>query len=316
MLKFLLYWAAFNTLGRLPLPFLYALMGAIAWLAYQLAPGARRSIHDNLRHVMPQAREGQMRRAAKRILRNVALYYADVAHLPRMDIDDFVRRRLVYHGMEEYVRPAIERGRGVILLSAHYGNPELAVQGLIPAGIHVFALTEPVHPRLSRLMDQFRASKGHRFGPVNVGNVKRVIQTLKKGGVVALMGDRDIQGPKDSFLFFGVPALMPTGPIEVALRTGAAVIPAFSFRRHKYGIEVFLEEPLDVARTGDLEADVRSAMLQYIARLERRLREDPGQWAVLERIWDGVEEGGGQKSEVGGQKSEVGSGKTEVAAGE
>ena len=303
MLKFLLYYVTFHTIGRLPLPFLYALMGATAWLAYQLAPGARRNIYENLRHVMPEASEGRKRSAAKRILRNVALYYADVAHLPRMDINDFFQRRLVYHGMEEHVRPALERGRGVILLSAHYGNPELAVQGLIPAGIRVFALTEPVHPRLSRLMDEFRGSKGHSFGPVNVGNVKRVIQTLKKGGVVALMGDRDIQGPKDEFLFFGVPALMPTGPIEVALRTGATVIPAFSFRRQKFGIEVFLEEPLGVERSGDFAADVRSAMLQYIERLERRLREDPGQWAVLEKIWDGEERG--QKSEVRSQKSEV-----------
>ena len=44
------------------------------------------------------------------------------------------------------------------------------------------------------------------FGPVNRGNVKRVFQTLKRGGVVALMGDRDIEGPKEALPFFGVPA--------------------------------------------------------------------------------------------------------------
>ena len=286
MLKFLLYWITFHTLGRLPLSFLYSLMGATAWVAYHLAPGVRRNIHDNLRHVMPDAAERQVRRAAKQVLRNVALYYADVAHLPRLDLARFFEERFVFHGLDEHLRPAIAEGDGVIILSAHYGNPELGVQALAQVGIHVFALTEPVHPRMSKLMDEFRASKGHTFGPVSRGNVKRVFQTLKRGGVVALMGDRDIEGPKEMLPFFGVPALMPTGPIEVGLRTGATVLPCFCIRKSKYVLEAWVEEPLRLERTGDFEADVRMAMLEYIERLEARLRAHPGQWVVLEKIWD------------------------------
>lgn len=332
MLKFILYAVTFNTLGRLPLRFLYALMGATAWLAYYLVPGVRRNILENLRQAVPQVSEAERRRAAKRVLRNVALYYADVAHLPRMDLRQFFEQRFVFHGLDERLRPAIAEGKGVIILSAHYGNPELAVQGLAHVGIHVFALTEPVHPRVSKLMDRFRASKGHTFGPVTRGNVKRVFQALKRGGVVALMGDRDIHGPKEVLPFFGVPTLMPTGPIEVGLRTGAPVLPCFSARKSKYVIEAWVEEPLKMERTGDFEADVRSAMREYIERLERRLRDDPGQWAVIERIWDGVEvgaqksEGGTRRPEVrsrtseggvdGRQAAEPGEPETEVVAGE
>ena len=101
-----------------------------------------------------------------------------------------------------------------------------------------------------------------------------------------MMGDRDIEGPREAMLFFGKTALMPTGPIEVAIRTGAPVIPCFSARRGKYGIEGWVEEPLMLRRTGDTHADVVAGTREYIERLERRLREDPGQWAVIERIWD------------------------------
>ena len=254
---------------------------------------------------MPDAPEAEVRRAAKQVLRNVALYYADVAHLPRMDLRAFFEKRFVFHGLDEYLRPAIAEGKGVITLSAHYGNPELAMQAFAHLGIPVFALTERVHPRMSKLMDEYRASKGHEFGPVNRGNVKRVFQTLKRGGVVALMGDRDIEGPKEALPFFGESALMPTGPIEVAIRTGAPVIPCFSARRGKYGIEGWVEEPLELKRTGDSQADVIAGTREYIERLESRLRSDPGQWAVIERIWDEVEEGRGQKSEVREEKSEV-----------
>jgi KDO2-lipid IV(A) lauroyltransferase len=225
-----------------------------------------------------------------------------------MDLKYFFEKRLVFHGLDEYLRPAIAEGKGVIILSAHYGNPELAVQALAHLQIPVFALTEPVHPRMSKLMDEFRASQGVTFEPVNVGSVKRVFQTLKRGGVVALMGDRDIEGPKEAMPFFGVPTLMPTGPIEVGLRTGATIIPCFCVRKSKYVLEAWVEKPLELKKTGDFHADVHTGMTEYIGRLEARLRADPGQWAVLEAIWDGDGGTGAQRSEVTGDRAEVAAG--------
>ena len=288
LLKFVFFYVTFHTLGRLPLRALYGLMNFVGAAAYYLVPKVRRNVHDNLRHVMPPAAtQRQIDHAARRIFQNVALYYADLAHMPHMDIDEFFNDRMIIRGVDEYLRPAIAEGKGVVMLGAHFGNPELAGQALIHLGIPVFALTEPLDPRISRLLDKVRSSKGHTFAPVSVGNVKRVMQTLKKGGVVALMGDRDIQGPKELLPFCGVETYMPTGPIEVALRTGAAVVPSFSMRRNDYVIDAVVEEPLKLERTGDFQHDVRVSMQRFLERYERRLQAEPEQWGVLEAIWDG-----------------------------
>jgi lauroyl/myristoyl acyltransferase len=122
------------------------------------------------------------------------------------------------------------------------------------------------------------------------------------------MGDRDIEGPKKAMTFFGVQTLMPTGPIEVGLRTGAAVIPCFCARKSKFVIEAWVEKPLEMAQTGDFQADVRAAMTEYIGRLQTRLRADPSQWAVIEAIWDGEAEVGREGGDVSEEKSEVGVG--------
>ena len=291
MLKYLLFQVAIHTLGYLPVRILYPLVSFVAGLIYLLAPGPRRNVLDNLRHVLgPDAPGSTLRAAARQVFRNVALYYADLIRMPRMDLQDFFDRRLRYHGFDENLMAAVRAGRGVIVLSAHYGNPELAVQGLLPAGVEVFAVTEPLKPsRLSRLVDRLRASHGHAFAPVGVGSVKRVVRVLKSGGVVALMGDRDVEGPRASLPFFGAEAMMPTGPIEVALRTGATVIPSFARRRPPDRIDAYLEEPLELERTGDRELDARVNTLRFLERVERRLREDPGQWAVLEAIWQSPE---------------------------
>ena len=288
MWKYIVFLIAIHTLGRLPLRAGYAVAELVGRLAYRLAPGLRRNVLSNLRHVMGEdAPERDVRAAAQAVFVNVAKYYIDLIRMPRLDLDHFFQRRLRYYGFDEHLLPAVASGKGVITLSAHLGNPELGAQGMLPGGVQVFALTEPLEPpKLSRLVDSLRASKGHSFAPVGFAGVKRVIQTLRDGGVVALMGDRDIEGPKTSLPFFGKEAMMPTGPIEVALRTGAVVIPSFCLRTKEGGIEAYMEEPLEMERTGDMERDVRTNALRFLARLEKRLREHPDQWVVLESIWE------------------------------
>ena len=290
MWKYILFLIAIHTLGRLPLGVGYAAAEVVGRLAYRLSPGSRRNVINNLRHVMGKdAPDKKVRAAAYMIFINIAKYYVDLVRMPRMDLDDFVRRRLRYFGLDEYLLPAVAAGKGVIVLSVHLGNPELAVQGMLSRGVKVFALTEPLQPpRLHRLVDSLRASKGHTFAPVGFAGVKRAIRTLREGGVIALMGDRDIEGPKASLPFFGEEAMMPTGPIEMALRTGATVIPSFCLRTRQGGIDAYLEEPLELERTGDMERDARTNAQRFLALLERRLRKHPDQWVVLESIWDGV----------------------------
>ena len=290
MWKYVLFLIAIHTLGRLPLRAGYAIAQVAGRVIFWFSPGSRRNVINNLRHVMgADAPAKDVRAAARRVFVNVAKYYVDLVRMPHMAVDDFYRRRLRYYGFDEYLLPAVAAGKGVVALSAHLGNPELGVQGMLPRGVKVFALTEPLEPpRLSRLVDSLRAAGGHSFAPVGFGGVRRTLRTLQQGGVVALMGDRDIEGPKASLPFFGEEANIPTGPIEVALRTGATVIPAFCIRTEQGGIDAYLEEPLELERTGDMEKDVRTNTLRFLARLERRLREHPDQWVVLESVWDGA----------------------------
>ena len=290
MWKYILFLIAIHTIGRLPLRVGYAVAEVVGRLAYRLSPGSRRNVINNLRHVMGKdAPAKKVRAAAYMIFINIAKYYVDLVRMPHMDLDDFYRRRLRYFGLDEYLLPAVAAGKGVIVLGAHLGNPELAIQGTLPRGVKVFALTEPLQPpRLHRLVDSLRSSKGHTFAPVGLAGVKRAIQTLREGGVIALMGDRDIEGPKANLPFFGEETMMPTGPIEMALRTGATVIPCYCLRTKQGGIDAYLEEPLELERTGDMERDARTNTRRFLALTERHLRQHPDQWVVLESIWEGV----------------------------
>jgi KDO2-lipid IV(A) lauroyltransferase len=289
VVKYLIFWIVFKVLGRLPLSAIYRVADVVAALAYRLAPGARRNVWDNLRHVMPDAPRSRVRRTAKQVFRNVAYYYADLAHLPRMDMRDFYEKRVTLIGVQERLVPAVRSGTGAIMLSGHYGNPELVVQALVPLGIRGFAVTEPIEPpKLAKMLNDIRSSQGVEFMPVGIAGVKRIIKTLRSSGAVALMCDRDIEGPKMRLPLFGRETWMPTGPFEIGLRTGAPMLPCFTVRRGRYGVEGNVEEAIEIERTDDFQADVRTAALKWIERYESYVRSDPGQWAVLERLWDDV----------------------------
>jgi lauroyl/myristoyl acyltransferase len=285
--KYVLFWVVFRVLGRLPVPALYVIADITAALAYRLATSARGNVLDNLRHVTPDASETKIRKAARQVFRNVAYYYADFAHLPHIDVQQFYDERLTIHGVHEQLLPLLREGKGAIMLSGHLGNPELVLQGLAALGQTALAVTEPVEPpALARMLNGIRSSHGHEFHPVGVKGVKRIIQGLRSGKTAALMGDRDIEGPRMRLPFFGHETWMPTGPIELGLREGVPIFPSFSYRRGRFNLEAWLEPPIGITRTDDFQADVRATALEFIARLEARLRAEPWQWLVLERIWD------------------------------
>jgi KDO2-lipid IV(A) lauroyltransferase len=85
--------------------------------------------------------------------------------------------------------------------------------------------------------------------------------------------------------FCGSEARMPTGAVELALRTGAELIPAFVHRERGFHYHAYMGPRFDIIRSGDEERDVWVNSANLLSLFERHLRSDPGQWAVLEPVW-------------------------------
>lgn len=288
MWKYVLLLLTIRTLGRLPVRVSYFIAARLADLAYLCHRPLRERIWANMRHVLgADAPKGRLRQAAREVLRNTARYYVDLSRIPYLDVEEFRCRKLRHHGLEENLVPALATGRGVILVSGHLGSPELAMQALLSVGIRVLGLTEPLHPQaLSRLVDGLRSSQGHTFLPVNIRSVKQALRTLRAGGAVGLMADRDIEGRSITMPLCGAEAKVPVGAVELAMRTGAVVIPIFSHRLRGDHFEAFMEPPLEMVHSGDPAADLRANVARFLACFEEHLRRTPGQWIVLENVWE------------------------------
>jgi len=288
MWKYALILLSVYVFGWLPARVLYGLANVAGELGYIVFVRVRHRVWDNMRHVMgPATPKGELRRAARQVFRNIARYYVDLISRPRLDVQRFYECQLTPYGLEENLLAPLKQGQGVVLVSSHFGDAELVIQGLLPLGVKALALTEPLNPpALSRLVHRLRSSSGHTFLPVSLSNVKATLRHLKAGGLIALMCDRDIEGRSLRVPFCGAPASMPVGAVELAMRTGAPLVPTFAHRRNGNQYEVFAEPAVELARTGDAQADLETNVLRLLQRFEPHLRSDPGQWTVLEAVWE------------------------------
>lgn len=278
---------AYLLLGRLSLRTLYGIAHFFGDRAFRFRHNARRAVIANMRQVMgPDVSDTEVNRAAREVFRNASRYYADLLYIPRMDPKRFSDERLSIEGVH-YLTEAKESGRGAVMVTGHFGSPELAVQGLASQGIRLYSLTEPLQPQaLSDFTQWLRSQHGHEYRPVSFGAIKEAIRRLKSGGFVALMLDRDVGGTGAPMEFCGAMTTMPLGAVDLAMRTGADLIPAWAWRVDGFRLRSVIGPPLELVRTGNFEEDVRTNAKRLLALFELKLRSDPGQWAVLEAIWD------------------------------
>jgi lauroyl/myristoyl acyltransferase len=284
--KYLGLRAAAGIVSLLPEWLAYCAAYPVGTFAWAVTPGTRAGVLDNLSHVLaPGTPLSSLDRLSRRVYQNVVRYYVDLLRSPRANVLELRSERLRAEGVE-HLEQALAAGRGVIIATVHYGAPEVALQAARAWGLSFFVLTEPIQPpELSEFFLRLRSSHGHRFMPAGLAGSKEALRTLRRGGAVLLVVDRDIQKNGILVPLFGTPARMPTGAVELSRLTGAPIISTVSRRLAGGDVSLVIETALQQQRTGSRTADLESNVARLIARFEPHIRRDPAQWFVLERIW-------------------------------
>jgi KDO2-lipid IV(A) lauroyltransferase len=247
-------------------------------IAYRASPSARAAVRENLAFVVPQRadRERLVRQTFAEQFRN----YVEIFRLARLDHEK-VRQTVMTTGWETFTA-AVAEGRGVILASAHVGPVSVCGQIIAANGFEITLPIENETSELARAINRARTRMGLRF--VEIDSALGIARILTRGGILGVLADRAITGVGERVPFFGRPALLPSAHVALALRTGAALIPAFAHREGNVLRAVF-EPELELSRTGDRDADVREGVRRWAEVLEPHIRVAPEQWSVFEPVW-------------------------------
>src|SRR6266566_121723 len=288
---------------RLPRSFVVALSQVIGLVAWLVAAKARRQATINMRHVlgpeMQATRAGRkrLRRSVRGMFKNSVRNYLEVLYLPSMKPEEIVRLMPRIEGVE-HLDAALALGKGVILISAHFGPFDYLAQWIAIKGYEMMIPVERLKDeRMLELMLKLRSSKGVHFIPLGgSAPMRSIIQALRKNQLVLITGDRAVQGESVERPFFGELARLPIGPVSLAQRTGAVLVGALGWHASRTEIAGRFT-PISLALTEEQRVDSDMLMDTVIAMMEGFIEAHPEQWVVFEPVWveDKVIKQGDQK---------------------
>jgi len=290
-LEYVPVWLLVQGIGLLPRPLARSAGIALGRLVYLLHGRLRRVGMRNLELAFPEKDAAERKRILKALFAGLGRQLAEFCLFPRYRKQN-VERVAVYQGLENF-QAARQRGKGVIFLTAHLGGWEIGsfVHSLNGNPLHVVVRALD-NPYLDRLVDRYRCRHGNTtFDKQDFA--RGLLGALKAGETVGILMDQNMTPPQGVFVdFFGRAACTASGVARVALRTDAAVVPAFTIwdaRLGKYRVQ--FDAALELVRTGDEEADAVANTAAFTQVIENYARQYPEQWLWVHRRWKTRPEG-------------------------
>ena len=246
-------------------------------LAYVLAVPYRRLIRRNLQFVHPEWTRRRINRYCRRNFQHYAITLLENLQSACLSAED-MRARFRVSG-EEHLLRALAPGKGVIVVSAHLGNFEMALQ--YPVCCQQRPMTGVAKKLRNRLLNRWIHGLRTRFGNKLIYKkeaLPAMIKTLRRGELLGILVDQSRYKLAYDVVFWGRKATMTYAPALLARRCKSPILPIFCFRRADGLLAIRIEPPLDLHKTRDLRADLQINTQQIAAVVENAIRRCPEQW--------------------------------------
>lgn len=244
------------------------------------------TVQANLRQVLgPQADETQLHQMTRQVFFHAGQTYYDFFHAIGQPPEMLRQAVRIPQIIFEQIQSEMARGRGVLLLSSHLSNFDLAGLAVGSMGFPIQMLSLANPEAGFHLLNYLRAQGGFEVTPITSESLRTAIRRLKSGGAVLTGMDRPVPGDRELIEFFGRPAYLPVGPVRLALMTGALVIMGSCYYQPGEGYALQVEAPIEMTRTGDRQQDVLANTRRLAAILEEHVRAHPDQWMMFHPVW-------------------------------
>ena len=265
-------------------------IGASLWLGRRLGGIAfffnrkRRLVaYTNLKAAFAREKPpAELRRLTKDVYVNLVQTFVEILNLTKVN-KQYINKYVEVVNLER-IQNAARSGRGVILLTAHFGDWELSNLASAMIGFPITVLVrEQKMERLNELLNRLRESKGCKV--VRKGmSTKNILKALYDKEIIGILSDQDA-GRNGVFVdFFGRPTSCHVGPMEMAKRTDSIIIPNFIVRTKGPYHKVYLEEYIDF-RGPESAGGVKEGLEAFARILESYVRRYPAQWLWLHKRW-------------------------------
>jgi KDO2-lipid IV(A) lauroyltransferase len=261
-------------------------------LGFRVSSRYRRRARENLKIVYGKKFASQtIERIALNSFRNQGMVVAEFMRLISLNGGiTSLKARIPVEG-KEHLDATLALGKGVIALGAHVNNFFLVGTRLAAEG-YPFDVVQryPDNKVLAARMKQYTIQLGQHPIPdlPRIESVKQSLRSLRKNHILFLLTDKRQKRGGEVVFFFGKPALTPTGPAVLSLKTGAPILPMFMIRERNWRNRLIISSPVTIDHSGDRQKDIRNLVQAYTRVIEECVKCYPEQWAWITRRWEGA----------------------------
>lgn len=253
-------------------------------LLFYIAIPQRRIVRRNLHFSRLSSSPQKARRLSRRIFQHFGVTIVELLQMACFSQQDLVSKFYVKGSAN--LTEALKRQKGIILISAHLGNYEMAWQ-FVPCYLEmqmVGVAKKFRNVRLNRMIHGIRTRFGNKI-LYKKGALPEMMQTLRQGAMVGVLMDISRRFDGVEVNFFGHRATATPAAALMSLRCKSPVMPAFCHRTRKGKLLVEVEPPVEMQRTKDLRIDLQINTQRITDRVERAVRRHPEQWNWMLKRW-------------------------------
>ncbi|HEY7490053.1 MAG TPA: lysophospholipid acyltransferase family protein [Candidatus Tectomicrobia bacterium] len=274
-----------DAFAHLPPTMAYWLGARLGDLAYLLLAGRRRITLANLALALGEEQTLQARhRIARGVFRNLGQHLVDFSRLHALTPESFARICTV-EGLEQ-VQHLLERRKGLLILSAHFGSWELSSAIALHLGVPLHIIVRPLdHTVLNHLVETRRQRFGSHIIPKRDA-LGQSLAVLRRGEVVGVLMDQSsLRHEAVQVEFFGIKTHTSKGPALLAMRAHCPVVGLFMIREAPGQHRLVLTGEIPVRRTGNVQRDIEETSRLFNQVIETYIRCYPDHWLWLHRRW-------------------------------
>ncbi|MFA5117011.1 MAG: lysophospholipid acyltransferase family protein [Candidatus Omnitrophota bacterium] len=240
----------------------------------------KRVVLENLRAVYKDSRtEREIGSIASAWFDNISLGMIELIYL--IDRPGEIVKRVSIEGAGN-LDEALAKGRGVILLGAHFGDFALVLLRLALAGYKVNCIMRRMKDaQFGEYVFDYCKNNGVRiiYSIPYVECVKQSLRCLKNNEVLFILLDQNYGDRGRVFVdFFGRPAATATGPVIFSYRSGAPILPAFAVRDSEKNHKIIIDPPVKLEAQPEEELSVERNVEQLTKIIEGYIRRYPQEW--------------------------------------
>jgi KDO2-lipid IV(A) lauroyltransferase len=270
-----------------PIKVLHLLTEKFGILGYKLIKPYKKRLLNHIKYAFGNEKDDkELEDICKRVSVNLVKGFFEMLHFVNAS-HERIRRWIEIEGKEN-IDKALSKGKGIILLSAHFGNFPLIGARLAADGYRIsYIVNHPSDPKTAEIFDGYRSKLGVKTIPSKPRDLcaRETLRALRSNEIVCIIADEDKSSKGIYVDFFGHKAATATGPAVFAIRTGASVIPAFIVRSEDNRHKIIIDKEVDLKKTYNRKEGIIENTIIFTKIVEDYIRVYPDHWAWHNRRW-------------------------------